>query len=1175
LWSRAFYAKNLFADHQLSRKYFTLLPYIEEPFLTLTTMKKLLCVVLMLTSMLGFSQEEKKSVSDTTKEKKATKELPLEPDRTIRLQTKEGTWISLDVSPDGKTLVFDMMGDIYKIPITGGKAEQITKGMAFDTHPRFSPDGKSLVFTSDKSGSENIWTLDITDPEAEAKQITKDDDGYYQAAEWTPDGNYIVASKGIRTLKIFMYHKDGGGGIQLIKEPDALSTIEPAFGKDGRYMWFSQRRGSWDYNAQMPQYQIATYDLETGEMATQTNRYGSAFTPTLSSDGKWLVYGTRYNTETGLVKRNLVTGDEDWLAFPVRRDDQESRARLGVYPAMTFTPDNQFVIASYGGKIWKIPVVGGNATEIPFEVDTELDFGPMVQFDFPISDDKGMVVTQIRDAKRSPDGTKVAFTALNRLYVMDYPNGAPKRLTKNNFTEAMPTWSPDGAYVAFSTWEGTEGNIYKVKVTGGTPVKLTSESGVYINPAWDKKSNRIVFTYGPAQAYFDAVDPFSFGAQMFIGWMSGNGGAITTIKSADGRDYPHFVDSNDRIYMYYGGKGLLSMRWDGTDEKEHLKVTGIMTFPALNHDHHILENDASEPQRKPSNAEYIQMAPKGDKAMAKINNDVYVVTVPPVGAETVSISVSNPENASFPSWKLTTFGGEFAHWSTDGQTVNFTLGNAYFAYDLAEAKRVEEELEKKKKEEEKFKKEEAKKNKEEGNKNEEKKESLASEEKQEEEKKEDAGYTPNEIRIKVNVEKDVPSGTLLLKGARIITMNGDEVIENGDILIENARIKAVGASGSLTVPNGAKTMDMSGKTITPGFVDTHAHMWPNWGLQKNQVWMYAANLAYGVTTTRDPQTGSTDVLTYSDMVETGDILGPRVYSTGPGVGFWYYKIKSLEHAQDVLKQYSEYFNTKTIKMYMTGNRQHRQWIIQAARDQKLMPTTEGALDMKLNLTQLIDGYPGHEHAFPIYPIYGDITQLVAKAQMAYTPTLLVSYGGPWAEEFYYATENVVGDKKLNYFTPKVEIDQKARRRSAYFIPEEHIFSRHGKFVGDLVKEGGLSGVGSHGQLQGLGYHWELWSIQSGGMPEIDALKVATILGAKAIGLSKDLGSIEAGKLADLVIMEKNPLDDIRYTNSILHVMKNGRLYNAETLDEVYPRQKKAPSFYWQDSGPDRKLLPGE
>ncbi|MEP1093645.1 MAG: amidohydrolase family protein [Cyclobacteriaceae bacterium] len=1135
-------------------------------------MKYYLLTILMCFSLIGFSQEDVKSETDTTKEKKATKELPLEPGRTFQLKTNEGTWISLDVSPDGTTIIFDMMGDIYSLPIAGGQAKPITSGMAFDTHPRYSPDGKSIVYTSDKSGSENVWTLDLTDEDTEPKQITKDNDKYYQEAEWTPDGKYIIASKGIRTMKLHMYHKDGGGGIQLIKKPDELQALEPAFGNEERYIWFSRRTGAWQYNAAMPQYQIATYDRETGEITTQTNRYGSAFTPTLSSDGKWLVYGTRYNTETGLVKRNLQTGDEDWLAFPVRRDDQESRARLGVYPAMAFTPDNKSVVASYDGKIYRIPITGGAAVEIPFEVDETLDFGPMVQFDYPISDDKEMIANQIRDAQRSPDGSKIAFTALNRLYVMDYPDGEPKRLTKADYTEAMPTWSPDGSYIAYTTWEGAEGNIYKVRSSGGRPLKITAQGGIYMNPSWDKKTDRIAFTYGPAQAYEDAVDPFSFGAQINIGWVSANGGVVTKIKAAGRKGLPHFVEGNDRIYMYSGTEGLMSMRWDGTDEKAHIKVTGIMTYPALIHEHSLyMDGGPQEPKREPSNAQYIIMAPKGDRAMAKINNDVFVVTVPPIGAETVKISVSDPKNASFPSWKLTTFGGEFAHWNNDGNTVNFTLGNAYFAYDMAEAKRVNDELEeKKKKEAEEKKKKDAEKKDE--DKDDEGDDDSAD---NDEEEKEDEGYKPNEIRIKVNVEKDVPEGSIVLQGARIITMDGETVIENGDILIENARIKAVGASGTLEVGNRVTTMDMSGKTITPGFVDTHAHMWPNWGIQKNQVWLYAANLAYGVTTTRDPQTATTDVITYSDMVETGDLIGPRVYSTGPGVGFWFYKIKSLEHAQDVLKQYSEYFNTKTIKMYITGNRQHRQWIIQAAREQKLMPTTEGALDMKLNLTQLIDGYPGHEHSFPIHPIYDDVTQMVSKAQMAYTPTLLVSYGGPWAEEYYYSTENVVGDRKLNYFTPKIEIDQKARRRRAWFIEDEHIFSRHGQFVGDLVKAGGLAGVGSHGQLNGLGYHWELWSIQSGGMPQMDALKVATILGAKAIGLSKDIGSIEVGKLADLVIMDKNPLEDIRNTNTISHVMKNGRLYDGSTLDEVYPRQKKAPSFYWLDNGPDRAKLPGE
>jgi len=316
-------------------------------------MKYLLALLLIVPFFTIQAQETEDN--DSTEQKKATESLPLEPERKIRLNTSEGTWISLDVSPDGKQLAFDMMGDIFLLPIAGGAAEQLTSGMAFDTHPRFSPDGRSMAFTSDRSGSENIWVLDLTDEDAEPKQITKDKDKYYQAAEWTPDGNYLIVSKGGRVLKLHMYHKDGGGGIQLIKEPDNLQSVEPAFGSDSRFIWFSKRTGPWNYNAQMPQYQVATYDRETGDIATQTTRYGSAFTPTLSPDGKWLVYGSRYNTETGLVRRNLQTGEESWLAYPVRRDEQESRARLGVYPAMSFTPDSKFVITTFNCPSTEVP----------------------------------------------------------------------------------------------------------------------------------------------------------------------------------------------------------------------------------------------------------------------------------------------------------------------------------------------------------------------------------------------------------------------------------------------------------------------------------------------------------------------------------------------------------------------------------------------------------------------------------------------------------------------------------------------------------------------------------------------------------------------------------------------------------------------------------------------------
>ena len=1118
---------------------------------------KLFLAVFAMASLGLFAQEKEK---DSTK-KKATKELPLEPTRTVKFTTTEGTWMSLDVSPDGKTLVFDMMGDIYSMPVTGGKATRLTSGLAYDVHPKFSPDGKSLVFISDKSGSDNIWTLDLETKKD--KQITKEKKHNFFSAEWTADGEYIIGVKGRRNIKPHIYHKDGGGGSQLVSQPANLKLTDPAVSPDGKLVYFSQRRSAWNYNAQLPQYQIGTYDMEDGDQATITSKYGSAFTPTLSPDGKWLVYGSRYEDETGLILRNLMSGAEQWLAYPVQRDEQESIAPLGVLPAMSFTPDSKELYVSYGGKIHAITIGSKTAREIPFSVDVELDMGPRLEFKYPISDNKTAYATQIRDARPSPDGKQLAFTALNRLYVMDYPNGTPRRLTKNDFIEAHPSWSPDGKYIVFTTWNKTEGHVYKVNSSGRPrPERLTNESAVYTNPSWSYNSNRIAMHRGSAQVFSDLAGPLSGRTQEDLVWISADGGRVNLIDKSKGRGLPHFTKRDNRVYLNSGRK-LISMRWDGTDIKEHLNLKGIVTWGSgdVFHDryggHDILHaNNYEEPRDQSSFPQEIRISPDGTRALAKINNDVYSLLIPRYG-KTPTISLANAKNAAFPAQKLTVMGGEFPAWSGDSKKIHWSLGASHFQYDLDASKKFADSLAAAKKKEKELEK---------------KKDSTEKKEEKKKEKKETPSYKAKEYAIKVPFAKYAPEGNLLLKGGRLITMKGKEVIENGDIWVQNNRIKAIGASGSLSTPRGTKVIDVSGKTLVPGFVDTHAHMRPAWGIHKDQVWSYSANLAYGVTTTRDPQTGTTDVLTYSDMVDAGMIDGPRIYSTGPGLGFWFYSLKSLKQTKEVLKQYSNYFDTKTIKMYLVGNRQHRQWVVEACKELKLMPTTEGGLDFKLNMTQLLDGYPGHEHSYPIYPIYKDVLQTTVESQMAVTPTLLVSYGGPWAENYFYSREDVWGDQKIQHFTPYSDLARKARRRPGWFMDEEHVFQKHAEFMKDLVEAGGLAGIGSHGQLQGLGFHWELWSVASGGMTPHDALRVATIIGAEDIGLDKDLGSLEAGKLADIVILGKNPLDDLRHSNTITHVVKNGKVYEGASLNEVWPEQKKAETFHWQTPKPEG--LPG-
>ncbi|WP_411817413.1 amidohydrolase family protein [Hyphococcus sp. DH-69] len=1026
------------------------------------------------------------------------------PTRDIEIDVDEGTWMSLDVSPDGKMIAFDLLGDIYVLPITGGDAKPIASGIAWEMQPRFSPDGKKIAFTSDRAGGDNIWIMNIDG--SDKQQVTKEKFHLLNNATWSPDGQYLAARKHYTTQRslgvgeIWLYHISGGDGVQLVERPSKnhqKELGEPIFSADGAYIYYSQNitPGSTFIYAQDSNgdlFNIKRYEMATGEIETAVSGFGGSVRPAPSPDGRYMAFVRRERAKSKLYLKDLRSGEERKLYDDLDQDMQEVWAVHGTYPNMDWTKDSKSVVFWAGGKIKRIDIESGAVSEIPFRVKDERAVVEPPRPDVAVAPDQ-FETTMPRFASVSPDGRRVVFESLGRLYVKSLSGGAPRLLTRGgNGFELFPAWSSDGKRIVYVTWtDESLGTIRVVNAGGGNGRAITKEPGHYRRPKFSPDGRNIVFEKGEGGYLADR----EWSEEPGVYRVPSNGG--TPIKITDSGTSPHFGAESDRVFLtrFEGTKAsLVSVDLDGDRERLHASGEMITGF---------------------------QVAPDSSAFSFTENYNAFVMPMT-AGAQNVG---TGRGASSLPVTRASDIGATYPNWSRNG--LHWSLGAELYSASI---------------------------------------DALLPDSPSEKDE-----YTPpeNGVDLSITANADKPSGVTALTNARIVTMAGEDggVIERGTILVDANRIVAVGSVDEISVPAGARQVDMAGKTILPGLIDAHAH-----GPQGNddiipqQNWSAMAHLALGVTTIHNPSSQASLIFPAAEYQRAGKILAPRIYSSGeivygakaPSV---YAVIDSLEDAQDHVTRLKRQ-GAHSIKNYNQPRREQRQQVIAAAVKEDIAVVAEGGSLFHMDMAMVADGNTSIEHNLPQWALYEDVLSFYGATNVAYTPTLVVTFGGIGGDPYWRQATDVWRHPLLSkHAPPRLLQAQSVRRETA---PEEDYADQVSAATAkQLADRGVMVSIGAHGQQEGLAAHWEMWSFVRGGMSPLEALRAATIVPATHLGFANDIGSLEVGKLADLIILDANPIDDIRNTDKISHVMLNGRLYNAETLNEEVTGNRKRKAYWWE------------
>ena len=1009
--------------------------------------------------------------------------------RTIEFETSEVTTPDVAVSPDGEWLIFTMLGHLFRLPVEGGDAEQLTFGPYYDTDPVFSPDGARVAFVSDRDGSEgNVFVVDLST--GAITQVTQEP--WAARPTWTPDGRGIVYLRMVREVlgltplprhslpdlvsaQVRRVALSGGAPETLTDEPRVIGSVFHLV--DGRVGWAVIELDIDEETIHAStRIEIMNADGAVTHLAVLAG-YAAPVIPSATGDG---FYYRRFEPVLPWFTRPT----DDDLGFLSLQDGAEQRL-MTLSPHRGWSP--RFAVAADGtnlylgsrGRIWKLALTSGIREPVAFSATVRHDLkDPVTPQKVAFLAGDSVKPLSILEPRMSPDGSTLVFGAAGHLWRQSLEGGEAQRLFEGSALERAPAFSPDGRQLAFVRTERGQEEVRILDFDSGVVRTVTSglgyqTYGFFWGLGWGPDGKRLIYVErarsGNRIVEFDVR-------------------SAVTKKLVDVRwgsfSRPHFSGDGQSIFFSDGARGVVD---EGTStfyrlslEEENAEPVPVSTLEL---------SLAGLPKRWDPRVVRVLVSPDGQWLVFRSSTAIYITRFPQ-GASVREEDIQQLSRA----WSGVR-GGDTFTFTPDSSAVIYAVGGRVWRHPLG-------------------------------------------------------GGEPEEIPIRLRLKGPTPA-PLLLRRVRVLDFPSGGFGSETSVFIEGGRIRAIGPEAERSIPPETLTIDAGGRFAIPGLFDMHQHAswmigdthgdsWDrNRGFDPIQVF-----IAYGLTSVRELGGRLAFVNALVDRTQTTSDPLPRWFSSGdifdgqePFTGSPI-RIRDEVEARDYVRLWKEW-GAHLIKVYPSLSWPLQRAVAEEARLQGLPVVGHGSNGVEEMVKSVTLGYTSVEHKLPDRP-YDDLLQLLAASGTRWEPTLMTR------TDLLADEPERLNDAKLRSFYPQVAGQDYLR---SSFLGMADGRERNLVWLAGVrdAHQRGVTLLAGTDRLPGAALHWELELLTRAGIPPLEVLRIATQQAAEAVGAADDLGTLEPGKFADIVLLDANPLEDIKNTQAIWRVLKGGWVFDPEEL----------------------------